>query len=226
MKLSRTSAPALRFLGIAVAFLALAAGTATAAERSATSFGEKRTSWSPEAQVTAASDLPCDRNESDSGPAVVVKPGSEKCGAAGVYKPVPAEAVTCLQAETRQYLWEQYQLGELRPGSKLSAAEVESRILARPIPLQMYAWPVYLELGAEGNQPWSGCAAGIAWQNEIWVSLSDGAERSMKLVAWETANNVVAWGLNRHDLGDSTTVVAAATNRAYAVCTATPYAMR
>ncbi len=226
MKRNRTSSPALRFFGLAVAALALSAGTAGAQERSASPFGDQRASWKPETQVTVASELPCTSEDAASVPAVVVKPGSEKCGASGSFKPVPAEVVTCMQAEARQYLWEQYQLGELRPGTKLTAAQVESRILSFPIPVQMYAWPVYLELGAENGQPWTGCAAGIAWQNEIWVSLRDGDDRSMKLVAWETANNVVAWGLGRHDLGDSTTVVAAATNRAVAVCTATPYAMR
>ena len=109
---------------------------------------------------------------------------------------------------------------------RLNAAEAESLILTRPIPVQMYAWPVYLELAAANAQPWSGCAAGVAWKNEIWVSLKDGAVRSERLVAWETANAIVAWGLGRHDLGDSASVVGGATNRAYSVCSAVPWAMR
>ncbi|MFN7989507.1 MAG: hypothetical protein U0529_18670 [Thermoanaerobaculia bacterium] len=228
MKRNRTSSPALRSLGVVFVSLALTARSAAAQEayRTASPSGDKKTTWSPEAHETTASELPCSRESTESEPPAVVKPGSDSCGAAGSYVPVPAAVVSCMQAETRQYLWELYQLGGLRPGTKLSAAQVESRILSFPIPVQMYAWPVYLQLGAENGQPWSGCAAGIAWQNEIWVSMRDGAERGAKLVAWETANNIVAWGLGRHDLGDSATVIGGATNRAWAVCTATPYAMR
>jgi hypothetical protein len=220
----------------ALALLALAAVPAAADEKAGwrPATGTSQARWTPEADPVPVSELPCTgaSSEATSATPAVVKPGDDRCGASGITVPVPAEAISCLQAETRQYLWELYQLGDLEPVAPpagtppLTAAEVESIILARPIPVQMYAWPVWLELGAANAQPWQGCAAGVAWKGEIWVSLRDGDVRSRKLVAWETANNIVAWGLGRHDLGDSATIVGGATNRAYAVCSATPWAMR
>ena len=222
--------------GAVLVLLALAAGTVSAEERASwkPGSGPGKASWSPELDPVPVSELTCTSaaSESSSGSGVVVKPGDERCGSAGITQPVPAEAISCLQAETRQHLLELYQLGELKPlapppgTAPLTAAEVESIIMTRPIPVQMYAWPVWLDLGAANAQPWSGCAAGVAWKGEIWVSLKDGDVRSRKLVAWETANNIVAWGLGRHDLGDSTAIVGGATSRAWAVCSAVPYAMR
>lgn len=240
MKRSRASSlfRILRRAGAAGAVLALSvAGRPAAAEERAVwgaSTGSSRVRWSPEVDSVPVSELPCTgaSSESSSGAPVVVKPGDDRCGSSGITVPVPAEKIACLQAEARQHLLELYQLGQLKPAdppagtAPLTAAEVESILMTRPIPVQMYAWPVYLELAAANAQPWSGCAAGVAWKNEIWVSLKDGEVRSQKLVAWETANNLVAWGLGRHDLGDSATIVGGATSRAYAVCSAVPWAMR
>ena len=235
MKRNRATSPiqilrSVNAAGAVLILLALAALPVAAEEMASwrPASGTARARWNPELGSMPVSELPCTGSSAEAastGP-VVVKPGDDSCGASGSTVPVPAEAIACLQAETRQYLWELYQLGGLKPSGTLGAAEVESIIMTRPIPVQMYAWPVWLELGAANAQPWQGCAAGVAWKNEIWVSLKDGDVRSRKLVAWETANNIVAWGLGRHDLGDSATIVGGAMDRAYAVCSATPWAMR
>lgn len=156
----------------------------------------------------------------------VVSPGSDRCGSSGVYEPLSPATVQCLQSETREYLWERYQIGSLKPATNLSQAQVQVRIMMRSIPVKLFAWSNWIESAANATQPFQGCAAGIAYPNEIWVSLRDGDERSRKLVAWETANNILAWGLGRHDLGDSAEVVGGAANRAYAVCSSLPYAIQ
>ena len=215
-----------------VLLLTLAGAPAIAEDRASwgSSTGSNRARWSSEAGSVPVSELPCAGASAASkvGTPAVVKPGDDRCGASGITVPVPPEKVACLQAEARQHLLELYQLGQLKPSAsaRLTPAEAESTIMTRPISVQMYAWPVYLELAAANAQPWSGCAAGVAWKSEIWVSLKDGEVRSEQLVAWETANNIVAWGLGRHDLGDSAAIVGGAASRAYAVCSAVPWAMR
>jgi len=68
--------------------------------------------------------------------------------------------------------------------------------------------------GNIGGEPFEGCAAGVAYQTFVRVSLAD-LPRSYSLSSWETANSILFYLLNLPGDGPST---AAATAYAAAAC--------
>lgn len=143
-------------------------------------------------------------------PSVPVREGSDACAEAwGRTVTIPRpEAVRCYRVKAMEYVVAAAQRNEFRPGPKSVSLTYPGVTFA--------VWPVHV-FGAVAGVPQWVCAAGIG-SNPIVVSLAQDW-RTLWLVAWETANNVVALQLDRYDLGDGA-VVEAATNYAKAECPA------
>jgi hypothetical protein len=174
-----------------------------------------------EAPASTASEVPCS-SLPPAGSAVRV--GDLRCGDRGSYVELPASTVACLRSATRQHLLDLFRKGELRPGAAASPAQAELRLRTRSVAVRQYAWPVWVEAATSGAQPYAGCAAGLALPSEVRVSLREGELRARRMVAWETANSLLAWALDRADLGDDGKVVEAAASSALDSCSALPYA--
>ena len=78
-------------------------------------------------------------------------------------------------------------------------------------------------LEAGGNAVDAGCAAGIALPGEVRVSLREGEVRARRVVAWETANSLLSWALDRRDLGDDSKVLEPLVEKVLDGCSALPY---
>lgn len=137
---------------------------------------------------------------------------------------LPASTVSSLQDATRQRLLDRLRKGEIAVGPNASTVQAELRLKTREVTFTQFAWPVWVDAASRRKASYGGCAAGLALPGE--VRLREGEQRVRTLIAQETASNLVAWGLGRHGLGDTATVIGGATNRAWEVRTATPCAMR
>ena len=149
--------------------------------------------------------------------------GDERCGDDGSWEPLPAATVSCLQSATRQHLLDLFRKGELKTGASVTAAQAELRIRTRPVSVRQYAWPLWVEAASSRKAPFAGCAAGVALPGEVRISLREGEQRARTLLAQETANNLLAWSLDRSELGDDAAVVDVAVSRALDACSALPY---
>ena len=152
-----------------------------------------------------------------------VRSGDQRCGDEGSWEPLPAATVSCLQSATRQHLLDLFRKGELEAGAGVTAAQADLRIRTRPVSVRQYAWPVWVEAASSRKAPFGGCAAGVALPGEVRISLREGEQRARTLLAQETANNLLAWSLDRSELGDDAQVVEVAVSRALDACSALPY---
>lgn len=152
-----------------------------------------------------------------------VLPGDGRCGDRGSFEPLPASTISCLQSATRQHLSDLFQKGEIKAGAAVTTAQASLRMKTRPIAVRQYAWPVWVEKASSGKAPYAGCAGGATLPGEVLVSLREGEQRARTLVARETANNLLAWSLDRPELGDDAEIVDVAVNKALDACASLPY---
>jgi hypothetical protein len=192
-----------------VGALLLAASTGTAASALAVGDEDEAT------PVTACKGMPPAGSS--------VSAGDQRCGDEGSWEPLPAATVSCLQSATRQHLLDLFRKGELRTGAGVTAAQADLRIRTRPVSVRQFAWPLWVEAASSRKTPFAGCAAGVALPGEVRISLREGEQRARTLLAQETANNLLAWSLDRSDLGDDAEVVEVAVTQALDACSALPY---
>jgi len=131
----------------------------------------------------------------------------------------------CMRGKAVEYLRKEVQAGRIVPGPRFTACtypgdpnwpncvEFALRKVSPEIRFGMTAKWVN---GSIGGVPYSGCAAGIAYQPYIRVSIAD-LPRSYRLVAWETSNSVLAYTLDLYSSADGQ-ITAAATDYAAAAC--------
>lgn len=173
-----------------------------------------------EAPRSVSSELPC----SSLPPAgTVVRVGDARCGDRGSYTELPASTVSCLQSAVRQHLLDLLRKGELKQGAAATAAQADLRLRTRAVAVRQYAWPVWVDSAMNGSLPYAGCAAGVAFPSEVRVSLREGEVRARRMIAWETANSLVTWALDRGDLGDDARLLEAAATTALDSCSTLPY---
>ena len=208
------TSPTFRRAGLAtVAALLSLLGSASA---SAQTFGAPAF----EAPAATASEIPC----SSLPPAgTSVRVGDARCGDRGSYTELPASTVSCLQSAVRQHLLSLYRKGELKQGSAATTAQADLRLRTRTVAVRQYAWPVWVDSAKNGGLPYAGCAAGVALPSEVRVSLREGEVRARRMIAWQTANSLVTWALDRGDLGDDAKLLEAAATAALDSCSALPY---
>lgn len=173
-----------------------------------------------EVASAAASEVPCSSLPPAGSP---VRAGDARCGDRGSYAELPASTVSCLQSETRSQLAALVRQGALAHGSTTSAAQADLRLRTRKVTVRQYAWPVWVESASSGTLPYVGCAAGVAFPGEVRVSLREGELRARRLVAWETANSLLSWALDRPDLGDDPKVLEPLVGKVLDGCSALPY---
>ena len=130
-----------------------------------------------------------------------VNAGDARCGDSGSWEALPASTVSCLQDATRQHLLDRFRKGEIAVGPNASTAQAEFQLKNRGVTVRQYAWPVWVDSAMNGALPYEGCAAGVALPSEVRVSLREGEVRARRMIAWETANSLVTWALDRGDLG-------------------------
>jgi len=172
-----------------------------------------------EASATSG-EIPCSSLPPDGS---IVKAGDARCGDRGSFVELPASTVSCLQSGTRAQLATLLREGALTQGSSVSAAQADLRLRTRKVTVQQYAWPVWVESASNGTLPYVGCAAGIALPGEVRVSLREGEVRARRVVAWETANSLLSWALDRRDLGDDSKVLEPLVEKVLDGCSALPY---
>lgn len=97
------------------------------------------------------------------------------------------------------------------------AACVETQIRNATPEIRFARSPSWVEGSIQGV-PYTGCAAGIAYQPYVRVSLAD-ASRIYPLCAWETSNSILAYTLDRYAAADGP-ITSAATDYARAACPA------
>lgn len=131
----------------------------------------------------------------------------------------------CMRAKSIEYIRKEVQAGRIIPGSRFTACtyfgdpnwpNCIAFALAKVTPeIRFGVTPRYVN-GSIGGVPYSGCAAGIAFERYIRVSIAD-LPRSYLLASWEAANSILFYHLDRRDLADGY-VVSAATNYAAQAC--------
>ncbi|MFN7989506.1 MAG: hypothetical protein U0529_18665 [Thermoanaerobaculia bacterium] len=152
-----------------------------------------------------------------------VNAGDARCGDSGSWEALPASTVSCLQDATRQHLLDRFRKGEIAVGPNASTAQAEFRLKNRGVTVRQYAWPVWVDAASSRKAPYGGCTAGLALPGEVRVSLREGEQRARTLIAQETANNLLAFALDRAELGDDAQVVDAAVSQALDACSSLPY---
>jgi len=131
----------------------------------------------------------------------------------------------CMRAKAIEYIRKEVQAGRIQPGPRFTACtyfgdpnwpNCVAFALAKITPeIRFGVTPKYVN-GSIGGVPYSGCAAGIAFERYVRVSIAD-LPRSYRLVSWETGNNVLAYTLDLYTSADGP-IVGAATNYAAAAC--------
>lgn len=153
----------------------------------------------------------------------VVKAGDARCGDRGSFVELPASTVSCLQSGTRAQLATLVREGALTPDSAVSAAQADLRLRTREVTVRQFAWPIWIESASNGSLSFVGCAAGVALPGEVRISLREGELRARRIVAWETANSLLSWALDRRDLGDDPGLLEPLVGRVLDGCAALPY---
>ena len=90
------------------------------------------------------------------------------------------------------------------------------RVLRGATPEIRFGQTPFWVVGSIGGVRYVGCAAGVAYETYVRVSISD-ASRIYRLVSWETANSLLAYTLDRFTAADGP-VTAAATSYAASAC--------
>lgn len=131
----------------------------------------------------------------------------------------------CMRGKAIEYLTREVSEGRVGVGPKFTACTYPSDpawksciefALAKAIPEIRFGQTPFWVQGSIGGVPYNGCAAGVAYQTYIRVSLSD-TSRVYPLVAWETSNALLAYTLDRYTAADGP-VTAAATSYAANAC--------
>ena len=132
----------------------------------------------------------------------------------------------CYRAKAIDYLSREVSAGRITPGPGFTACTYPSDpswagcvayAIRRGTPEIRYGvTPLYVTGGLIGSTPYTGCAAGLALDAYIRVSLAD-LPRSYRLVAWETANHVLAYTLDLLTSADGT-ITGVATDYAAQAC--------
>lgn len=131
----------------------------------------------------------------------------------------------CMRAKAIEYVRKEVQAGRITPGPRFKDCTYFGDpnwpncvvfALAKVTPeIRFGVTPKYVN-GSIGGVPYSGCAAGIAFEKYIRVSIAD-LPRSYRLVSWETSNATLAYVLDLYTSADGP-ITAAATAYAAAAC--------
>ncbi len=89
-------------------------------------------------------------------------------------------------------------------------------VAARVLPGQAYGLSGQWVRGLRLGETWTGCAAGVAYEDVVFASLAEAA-RVLPLVAWENGNQYLGYVFDRMDLTDGP-LISAATTAAKAAC--------
>lgn len=132
---------------------------------------------------------------------------------------------TAMRDRAAEYVMREVQAGRVRPGPKFTGATypsdpnwpnaIEFAVRAAMPEIRFGVSPVWVE-GNIGGVPYSGPAAGVAYERYIRVSLAD-PSRVYRLCSWECANGLLFYLFDLPTAGDGP-VTAAATAYAAAAC--------
>ena len=148
----------------------------------------------------------------------------------GVSDTLPSLSVAvCWRGKALEYLIREVAAKRVIPGLAFAACNwaysepvswaacVETQIRNATPEIRFARSPSWVEGSIQGV-PYTGCAAGIAYQPYVRVSLAD-ASRIYPLCAWETSNAILAYTLDRYAAADGP-ITSAATDYARAACPA------
>ncbi len=149
----------------------------------------------------------------DVGPEIT--PCDPRCAYRGSSTTLPdAVLAGCYQKAATDWFADELEAGRIIV-TPWTGAEAAARVRRNHPQIRYGECPLWVD-GAIGPDPYSGCAAGVAWGPSIYVSLGEPA-RVLALHAWETINAHLAWSLARPELGDGE-ITAAASTHATATC--------
>ena len=148
----------------------------------------------------------------------------------GVSDTLPSlSTAICWRAKALEYLIREVAAKRVIPGPAFAACNwaysepvswaacVETQIRNATPELRFARSPVWVE-GSISGVPYTGCAAGVAYQPFVRVSLAD-ASRIYPLCAWEASNSILAYTLDKWADADGP-ITSAATDYARAACPA------
>lgn len=145
----------------------------------------------------------------------------------GVYFPDLITSV-CMRTKAAEYLIREVGAKRIIPGAKFKACDwawsvqtswqkcVEVELNTK-LPEIRFGQSAYFVNGSIEGVPWTGCAAGVAFDKFIRVWLTTEGSRVYKLVSWETSNSELAYVLDLYTSADGP-ITGAATNYAAQAC--------